>query len=166
MAEPTGLRTYALSESRPRAIAVYCGDPRFQKPIAEFIKTGLGLGEGEVIPLVVPGGVASLSEPMKLPKEFKFVKERLEFFLENFDTARRVILINHEDCRHYQHFGSLVGKLFLHRVQSMGERQRNDLKDVAKMVLGYALPGLDVEVYYAAFRPGDPRSVVFEKIAL
>jgi hypothetical protein len=166
MADLTGRRTYPLSDPRPRAIAVYCSDPRFQKPIAEFIRTDLGLGDGEYIPLVVPGGVASLSEPLKLPKEFKFMKERLEFFLENFETARRIILINHEDCRHYQHFGSLVGKLFLHRVQSMGERQRNDLKAVARMVLGYAFPGLEVEVYYAAFSPGDPRSAVFEKVAL
>jgi hypothetical protein len=157
-------RTYPLVETPPRALVIYCSDPRFQKAYAEFIRTDLGLGDGEFIPLATFGGIASLSEPFKLPKEFKFMKDRLEFVFENFKTVKRFILINHEDCRGYEELKSVVGRLFLQRVKSMSERQTNDLKTVAKMLLEYASPGMQVELYYARFGPGEPRSVVFEKI--
>ncbi len=166
MEQPASAHRYPLVETTPRAVVIYCSDPRFQKAYAEFIRTDLGLGDGEYIPLATPGGVASLTEPFKLPKEFKFMKDRLEFLFDNFKTVNRIILINHEDCRHYDKLKSLLGKLFLQRVQSMGERQTNDLKTVAKMLLGYAVPGLQVELYYAQFSPGDSGSVTFEKIPL
>jgi hypothetical protein len=166
MEQPVSSRTYPLVDAHPRAIVIHCSDPRFQKAFADFIRTDLALGEGEYIPLVISGGVASLSEPLKLPKEFKFMKERIEIFLERFDSIKRIILINHEDCRHYDELKSLLGRLFLQRVQSMGEKQTNDLKTVAKMLLGYAVPGLQVELYYARFCPGDSGSVTFEKIPM
>ncbi len=166
MEQPAGTHTFPLVDARPRAIVVHCSDPRFQRAFAEFVRTDLGLEEGEYIPLVISGGVASLSEPLKLPKEFKFMKERIELFLERFDSIKRIILINHEDCRHYDELKSLLGRLFLQRVQSIGEKQTNDLKSVAKMLLGYALPGLQVELYYARLCPGDKQSIVFEKVAL
>jgi hypothetical protein len=159
-------RSYALDRTQPRAIVIYCSDPRFQRAFGEFIRYDLGLGEGEYIPLVTPGGVASFSEPLKLPKEFKFMKDRLEFFFQSFTSARRIILINHEDCRHYEGLKSFLGRLFLHQVSSMGERQRNDLKAVAKMLLGYALPDLVVELYYARIHTEGTGTVVFEKVPL
>jgi len=166
MEQPANMRTYPLVLVPPRAIVIHCSDPRFQKAFADFIRTDLGLEEGEYIPLTTPGGVASFSEPFKLPKEFKFMKDRIEFLLENFKTVNRIILINHEDCRHYEQLKSIVGRLFLHRVQSMGERQANDLKIVAKMMLDYAVPGLQVELYYARFCAGNTGAVQFEKIPL
>lgn len=166
MEQPAGTRTYELVDARPRAIVIHCSDPRFQKAFAEFIREGLMLAEGEYIPLVISGGVASLSEPLKLPKEFKFMKDRIELFLERFSEIKRIVLINHEDCRHYERLKFALGRLFLQRVQSIGEKQTNDLKTVAKMMLGYAAPGLLVELYYARFCPGETHSVTFEKIPL
>jgi hypothetical protein len=166
MEQPASTRTYPLVDARPRAIVIHCSDPRFQRAFAEFVRTDLGLGEGEYIPLVISGGVASLSEPLKLPKEFKFMKERIELFLDRFDSIKRIILINHEDCRHYDELKSLLGRLFLQRVQSIGEKQMNDLKTVAKMLLGFTVPGLEVELYYARLCQGDKQSIVFEKVPL
>jgi hypothetical protein len=166
MEQPSSPHVYPLVNAPPRAIVIQCSDPRFQKAFADFIRTELGLEEGEYIPLTTPGGVASFSEPFKLPKEFKFMKDRLEFFFENFKTVRRIILINHEDCRHYEQLKSIVGRLFLQRVQSMGDRQANDLKVVAKMMLDYAVPGLQVELYFARFCAGDTGAVQFEKVPL
>jgi hypothetical protein len=166
MGQPVSPPTYSLVDVPPRAIVIHCSDPRFQKAFGDFIGTDLGLGDGEYVPLVISGGVASLSEPLKLPKEFKFMKERIELFLERFDSIKRIILINHEDCRHYDQLRSVLGRLFLQRVQSMGEKQANDLKTVAKLLLDYAVPGLQVELYYARLCPGNPRSVQFEKISL
>ena len=157
-------RKFPLVVTPPRAVVIYCSDPRFQKAYAEFIRTDLGLGDGEFIPLATLGGIASLTEPLRLPKDFKFMKDRLEFIFENFKTVNRFILINHEDCRHYEGLKSVIGRLFLQHVKSMSERQTNDLKTVAKLLLDYAVPGMQVELYYARFSPGEPRSVVFEKI--
>ena len=162
-ASPTQ-RTYSLVEARPEAIVIHCSDPRFQKAFSEFIRNDLGLKDGEYIPLVISGGVAPLSEPLKLPKEFKFMKERIELFLDRFHSIKRIILINHEDCRHYEELKSALGRLFLLRVQSMGEKQTNDLKTVAGMLLDYAVPGLRMEMYYARLCGAEKNVVQFEKI--
>ncbi len=164
MEQVASTKTYPLVDACPRAIVIHCSDPRFQKAFADFIRTELGLGDGEYIPLVISGGIASLSEPLKLPKEFKFMKERIELFLERFHSIKRIILINHEDCRHYDELKSVLGRLFLQRVQSWGEKQVNDLKTVSKMLLDYAVPGLKVELYYAHLCGADKSTVVFEKV--
>ncbi len=164
MEEAAKQPTYPLLEAHPRAIVIHCGDPRFQKAFGDFIRTELQLQDGEFVPLVVSGAVASLSEPLKLPKEFKFMKERLEFLFDRFDTIQRVVLINHEDCQHYEAMRTTLGKVFLQHFPQMSERQVRDLKVVAKMLLGYASGGRQIELYYARITPD--HSVRFEKIPL
>ncbi len=70
-----------------------CGDPRFQA-IASFISEELHLQSGEFLPFSVPGGIASLSEQFARPKDFKVLKEGLEFYLTRLRTIRKVILIS------------------------------------------------------------------------
>ncbi len=164
MTETAADRTYPLVETHPRALVIHCGDPRFQKAFAEFIRNELQLQEGEYVPFVVSGGVASLSEPLRLPKEFKFMKERIEFLLGNFTTINRIVLINHEACRHYEMMKSVLGKLFLQHVSHMNERHVGDLKAVAKLLLGHASAHHQIELYYARITPD--RTVRFEKIPL
>jgi hypothetical protein len=157
-------KTYESVDMEPVAIVVHCSDPRFQKAFGEYIRNELGLKEGEYIPLVISGGVASLSEPLKLPKEFKFMKERIEMFLERFDSIKRIVLINHEDCRHYDALKDVIGGLFLRHAPAMVERQQRDLLGVAKTLLGLFRPNLKLELYYARFLDGDHRQIVFEEI--
>jgi hypothetical protein len=158
-------KTYGLIDAAPEAIVVHCSDPRFQRAFAEFIKNELGLRDGEYIPLVVSGGIGSLSEPLLLPKEFRFMKERIRMFLDRFDSVKRVILINHEDCRHYEWLGNYLGRLFLQRFRNMAERQQADLKKVAKIILDLA-PKIQTKLYYAKFADASRNKVVFEEIAL
>jgi len=160
--ESADRKVYPLVDARPQAVVIHCSDPRFQKAFREFISEQLHLQDGECIPLVISGGVASLSEPLKLPKEFKFMKQRIEFFLKRFDSIRRIILINHEDCRHYEALRDLLGNVFLHRVAHMTERQKNDLLSVARVVLDFARPDLEIDLYYAALKGGD--AVQFERL--
>jgi hypothetical protein len=164
MDTPQPEHIYHLAETRPQAIVVYCSDPRFQRAFREFIGNDLHLQEGEYIPLVVSGGVASLSEPLRLPKEFKFMKERIELFLGRFDSIRRIILINHEDCRHYEALKSSLGAIFLQHLAHMTERQIRDLTQVSKTLLGLAAPGLQIELYYARMVKNGATTVRFEKI--
>jgi hypothetical protein len=165
MDTPRPEHTYPLVEAHPQAIVVYCGDPRFQRAYREFIANELHLQEGEYIPLVVSGGVASLSEPLRLPKEFKFMKDRFRFFLERFSSIRRIVLINHEDCRHYEALKSSIGPLFLQHVQHMTERQIKDLTSVARALLDLGFPGLQFELYYARIVKNGGTAVRFEKIS-
>lgn len=157
-------KTYDLIDAAPEAVVVHCSDPRFQHAFAGFIKNELQLEEGKYIPLVVSGGVATLSEPFTLPKEFRFMKERFRFFLERFDSIREIVLINHEDCRHYDWLRNFVGKLFLQRFHDMAERQRDDLKKVAKFILELAGVKIQVKLYYAKFTNPSHTKVVFEEV--
>lgn len=155
---------YDLIAAAPEAIVVHCSDPRFQRAFAGFIKNELRLEEGKYIPLVVSGGVGSLSEPLKLPKEFRFMKERIRMFLERFDSIKQIVLINHEDCRHYEALQNFIGKLFMHHFANMAERQRVDLKKVAKVLLDLASARIETKLYYARFADARRSKVVFEEV--
>lgn len=157
-------KTYDLIDAVPEAIVVHCSDPRFQSAFAGFIKNELQLEEGQYIPLVVSGGVGSLSEPFTLPKEFRFMKERLRRFLERFDSINEIILINHEDCRHYDWLRNFIGKLFLQRFHNMAERQQADLKKVAKTILDLAARRIEIKLYYAKFADASRSKVIFEEV--
>lgn len=158
------IKVYDLIDAAPAAIVVHCSDPRFQRAFAEFIKNELRLEEGKYIPLVVSGGVGSLSEPLKLPKEFRFMRERIRMFLDRFDAIAQIVLINHEDCRHYDWLRNFIGKLFLQRFHDMAERQQDDLKKVAKVLLGLASSRIEIKLYYAKFADAGKSKVVFEEV--
>jgi len=160
----TEKKVYLLTQSDPTAIVIHCSDPRFQNAFKGFINSELGLRDGDYIPLIISGGAGSLSEPLKLPKEFKFMKERIEFFIHHFPSIRRIILINHEDCKHYESMKNLLGNSFLSRVADLMERQKIDLKSVAKNLLNLFGSKIHGELYYAHFTDPQKQSVVFEKI--
>lgn len=158
------VRTYGVVEARPEAIVIHCSDPRFQRAFGEFIRNELHLEEGKYVPLVVSGAVGSLSEPLKLPKEFKFMKDRIQLFIDRFDSINRIVLINHEDCRHYEALKDYIGSLFLRHFPTLMERQKSDLMNVAKTLLGLVRADLKIDMYYARFVDGDRRQVVFEQV--
>jgi hypothetical protein len=160
-AEP---RIYAaVQDARPEAIVVHCSDPRFQSAFDQFVLHELGLAKGRFIPIVVGGGAGVLMHPEQLPKEFKFLKERFEHYRELFPSVRRIVLINHEDCRYY---ASLKNKVF----GFLGARTRAtpDSKDLPLLgnVFRHFLAhlGVSFEVYYAKFSDADHNHVVFEKV--
>jgi hypothetical protein len=157
-------KVYPLHETPPQAVVIHCSDPHFQPAFRQFVSESLHLHEGEYLPLIVPGGAASLSEPLRLPEDFKFMKERLEFFLDQFKTVNRVIVVNHEDCPHYRMFMDLLGQRILQRFASLGDRQKADLTSVGKYILELAAPGTKVELYFARIIPGTERKVVFDRM--
>ena len=115
----------------PEAIIVFCGDPRFQGAIASFISEELHFDQESSCLFSVPGGVASLSEQFARPKDFKVLKEGLEFYLTRLRTIRKVILINHEDCKKYHDLCERLGPLFNGNIP---DRQRSDLHKVTQVV--------------------------------
>lgn len=160
----TTQKVYSLIESDPTALVIHCSDPRFQKAFKEFINSELGLKDGDYVPLIVSGGTGPLSEPFKFPKEFKFMKERIEFFLGHFHKLRHIILINHEDCKYYEALKKTLGNSFLSRAVDMIERQKVDLQAVTLNLVKLLGPELHGELYYARFADELRKSVVFDRI--
>ena len=155
----------AVREPKPEAIVVYCSDPRFQAAFDQFIQRELGLAKGKFMPLVVGGGAGVLGHPAQLPKEFKFLKERFELYREVFPTLRRVVLINHEDCRYYDFLKRKLMSFLGPRIIISPEHAREDLSLVSKAFkLLLAHLGFTVEFYYAKFADAEHSKVQFDKV--
>ena len=153
----------AVRDPKPEAIVVYCSDPRFQAAFDQFIQKELNLPKGKFMPLVVGGGAGVLGHPTQLPKEFKFLKERFEFYREAFPTIRRIILINHEDCRYYNFLkGKLLGLLPSPLSVHHGREDLPVVSKIFKMMLTHL--GFTVDLYYAKFADPEQSKIVFEKI--
>jgi hypothetical protein len=153
----------AVPNPAPTAVVIHCSDPSFQAAFNGFVEQELKLAPGDYVPLVFSGGAGVLSQPMSLPKEFKFVKERIEFLRRHFASIKRVILINHEDCEYYatlaDRFQGLLGS-------RLSDHMRQDMKSIAGILLR-ALPvahGLSIELYYARFADDAHTKIAFERI--
>jgi len=116
--------------------------------------------------MVIAGGIVSLSEPLQLPKEFKFVKERIEYFLDHIKTIKLVVLINHEDCQYYNVAKDKLKNLFLRGFKDIIERQKVDLIKVAKAVMNFSSLKNNFKLYYAKFADEEKKKVVFEEIKI
>jgi hypothetical protein len=150
---PTPRRLYSVeADPKPAAIVIHCSDPRFQVAFHQFVETELGLPVGGYIPIVVGGGAGVLGHPEQLPKEFKFLKERIEHYHKIFPTARRIVLINHEGCRYYDNLKGKALAFLGTRTKTALDCARADLGLVAR-TLRYFLAhlGYSSEFYYARF---------------
>jgi hypothetical protein len=155
----------AVPQADPEAIVVYCSDPRFQTAFEPFLETELGLRKGQFVPFVIAGGAGVLANPERLPKEFKFMKDRFVLFRHHFPSLRRVVLINHEDCAYYKMLGDKIPGLRLEQAGGLAHQPRADLEPIAAVfhrLLSHL--GLGVELYYARFADGDHCQVVFERL--
>ena len=155
----------AAPDARPEAIVVHCSDPRFHPAFEQFIQHELGLAKGKFLPLVVGGGAGVLAHPEQLPKEFKFMKDRFEFYKEAFPTVRRVVLINHEDCRYYDSIRQKIVGFIGSHWRGSAVVAREDLGALSKIfgrLLGHL--GMPIDLYYARFADPARSKVAFEKI--
>ncbi len=159
-------QTYQIEpEAQPRVIVVHCSDPRFQSAFDRFIEKELGLKKGEFVPFVVGGGAGVLAHPEKLPKEFKFMKERFELFRQNYPSIKRIVLINHEDCAYYKTLKQRVLGVLGQHAQFLLQQPRDDMLLIEK-IFNRFLPhlGYSLELYYAKFTDETCSQVVFERI--
>jgi hypothetical protein len=155
----------AIRDAKPTAIVVYCSDPRLQTAFEQFIARELALPKGQYIPLVVGGGAGVLGHPEQLPKEFKFLKERFELYCRHFPSIRRIVLINHEDCKYYESLKSRVLTFIGSTLKFSPEHAREDL-DLVSRTFKHLLShlGVNLEIYYAKFTDPEHRQVEFEKL--
>jgi hypothetical protein len=161
-----GRKLYAtVPDPKPAAIVIHCSDPRFQSAFAQFAEHELGLKTGEYIPIIVGGGAGVLGHPEQLPKEFKFIKERLEHYRQIFPTARRIVLINHEGCRYYETLKARTLGVVGLRFGTNPSPSRDDLSLVAQ-AFRYFLShlGYSVELYYAKFANPERTKIEIERV--
>lgn len=155
-------KVYAIEPTaKPTALVVHCGDPRFQGPISRFLEESLGLKDGDYVPLVVGGGVASLTVGDMLPKEAKYLREAVGFYLGHFNEISRVILVNHEDCGKYKALAKTMPLFLQWAAGKMSERQKADLVKVAVALA--TQHRVTIETYFAAFTDETRTNVRFEK---
>ena len=168
MAEPVETANVyeVMPEAAPQAIIVYCSTPRFQRAFDQFIEKELGLAKGEFIPVVVAGGAGVLAHPERLPKEFKFMRDRFELLRRNYTSVKRVVLINHEDCAYYKMLTERMPGFLRPHANGPNQQSREDMELIGA-IFRRLLAHLDlqVELYYARFAEGDPTKVVFDRIA-
>jgi hypothetical protein len=149
----------ALLDPHCDAILVHCSDPRFQPAFREFAATELGLGPADVMSLVVSGGASVLAHPLRLPKEFKFMRDRLAFYRAVMPSLKRVVLINHEGCRYSR---ALKKRVLGEGAEDDGQ---HDLRVVrARLAPTLAQLELVPELFYARFCEGGTH-ITFERVA-
>lgn len=160
-------RVYTVAaDPKPAAIAIHCSDPRFQQAFEEFLEHELGLAKGSYIPIVVGGGAGVLGHPEQLPKEFKFLKDRLEHYREIFPSARRIILINHEGCRYYESLKVRALAMIGSRLGLAIDHGRKDLSLVSLAFRHFLSHlGYTIELYYAHFANSERTRIEIEKVA-
>ena len=158
--------TYAaIQDPKPDAIVIHCSDPRLQSAFEEFLEHELHLEKGQYIPIIVGGGGGVLAHPEQLPKEFKFLKDRLEHYRRVFPTVRRIVLINHEGCRYYDSIKTKVLTFIGSRLKPSGEHAREDLSLMTRVFQHFLSHlGYTVELYFARYADAERSKVVFEKI--
>ncbi|MGV8151889.1 MAG: hypothetical protein ACP5OG_02315 [Candidatus Nanoarchaeia archaeon] len=156
-------RVYLTSQTKPKAVVVYCSDPRFQTAFRDFICEELKLSEGEFIPLVVAGGADALSNPLTLPKEFKFMKDRLKLYQERFKEIESIILIGHEDCKYYNSVKDRI-KNFINSKLTLSEQHKTTLNLLPKLIADFITSKVKLEIYFAKFTDETQSGVVFEKL--
>jgi hypothetical protein len=140
---------------RPATLVISCVDGRWKRHIQDFAADFLK-AEPQYDFLAVPGGIEPLTLFDFVPKDFNFIRRRLESLVASHGT-RRIIAVAHQDCAWY-----LERKLGPFRID-LRERQVADLRRAAKR-LNEMFPQVSVETYFAHLRGPAPERVVFDRV--
>ncbi len=153
----------AMPVGRPVALVIHCGDPRFYEATKRFLIAELNLNEGQYVPLVPPGAIASLAEPDNLQAEFEYLKGVVGFYLGHFQSIGQVVLINHEDCAKYRTMHKAIGEGFIGSFRDIAHRQCCDLSAAAETILGLVEREIETHLFYARFTNPEMTEVTFER---
>jgi len=141
--------------ARPDTLVISCSDGRWRASTQEFVEHHLSAAS-HADQVMVPGGIEPLTLLDLLPKDFNFLRRRLETLVETHGT-RRIVAIAHEDCGWYRR--RRVGPVAV----DLRERQLLDLKRAAAR-LRSMFPDVVVETWYARLSDAPTPHVVFEKV--
>ncbi len=141
-------------EARSPTLVIACADGRWRDHIEDFVATALKVDPAYDL-LMVPGGAEPLALADLIPKDFSFLRRRLEMLVRAHGT-RRIILIAHENCGWYRE--RKIGP-FTVDVQA---RQIADLRRARGYMTDW-FEGATVETYFARV-DGTPPRASFEAV--
>jgi hypothetical protein len=147
--------TTPWNPERPDTVIISCVDGRWRSHIQDFTVNHLK-ADLHADFLAVPGGIEPLTLFDLVPKDFNFLRRRLESLVAAHGT-KRIVAIAHQDCAWYKEHKIFPFKLDLR------SRQLTDLKRVATR-LRETFPDMTVETYYARLTESAPERVVFEPV--
>ena len=84
---------------RPQTTIITCVDGRWYPHFQEFARVHLNAGPRTDF-VAVPGGIEPLTLIDLVPKDFNFLRRRLESLVEAHGT-RRIVAVAHQDCAWY-----------------------------------------------------------------
>ena len=140
---------------RPDTVIISCVDGRWRAQIQEFTVEHLG-ADLHADFLAVPGGIEPLTLFDLVPKDFNFLRRRLESLIESHGT-RRIVAIAHQDCSWYRQ--RKLGPITI----DLRPRQIADLRRAAAR-LRETFPDITVETYFARREGAGPERVVFDAV--
>jgi hypothetical protein len=141
---------------RPATAVIMCVDGRWRPHILDFATNSLS-SEPTYDVLAVPGGIEPLTLEDIVPKDFSFMRRRLESLVEAHGTDR-IVAVAHQDCAWYRMKESGPRKF------DIRERQISDLRRSARWLRG-KFPEIRIETYYARLTGTSPQRVVFDPVA-
>jgi hypothetical protein len=139
---------------RSETLVVACADGRWRPHIEDFVANHLNAGD-RIDFLSVPGGIEPLTLVDLVPKDFNFVRRRLELLVRTH-KIRRIVAIAHEHCGWYRE--RRIGPLTI----DLRARQIAHLQQ-ARVRLQELFPDVAVDTYYARLDGAPPR-VVFDVV--
>lgn len=148
---PEGRVVYKIDSTPSETLVIHCADPRFQIAFRRFITEELGIGN--YTPIVIGGGIHALSSQAFMPKNFKILWEQVKFYVKEGEL-RRIIFINHEDCKWYEKMHGHLPRL------NLPTKSKEDLKSAAEIIF-HDFSGVRLETYYAHL---DGNEVTFERV--
>ena len=87
---------YPLVTSSPEAIVIHCVDQRFQDAFNKFVVGEMGISV--YVPIAIAGGALAISSDHI--SYFGYIWDQIDFFISL--GVKKLVLINHDDCRWYQ----------------------------------------------------------------
>jgi hypothetical protein len=145
----------AWDPQRPQTTIITCVDGRWYPHFQEFARVHLNAGPRTDF-VAVPGGIEPLTLVDLVPKDFNFLRRRLESLVEAHGT-RRIVAVAHQDCAWYR--ARKIGPVTI----NFRERQISDLRRAAAK-LREMFTGVTVETYFARLSSTTPERVVFDVV--
>ena len=137
-------------EARSPTLVIACADGRWRDHIEDFATNGLKIDSGYDL-LMVPGGAEPLALANVIPKDFSFLRRRLEM-LVTAHGIRQIILIAHENCGWYRQ--RRIGPATI----DLKARQLADLRQ-ARAQLSDWFDDVRVDSYFARLEGTPPRAI-------
>jgi hypothetical protein len=144
----------AWARERSTVLVIACADGRWRPHIQDFVTNCLHL-DPHFDMVEVPGGVEPLTLVDLVPKDFNFLRRRIDMLVRTHGI-RRIVMIAHENCGWYRERRIGAVKVDL-RTQQIADLRRVRLR--AHELFGDAV----VETYYARLA-SDGSQVVFEAV--